>query len=201
MYATFKLFQSHLDLAHTYWKMLIQKGDCVIDATCGNGYDALVLANLSLTDSSGTLFCCDIEPKAIENTRTLLSSHLNEETMQRIQYIQGCHSQIHILAFPQKPKLIVYNLGFLPRGDKSKTTRVETTLESVHASLELLEVGGAISLTCYPGHEEGKREQEALLQTLHQLPPQEWSVCHHCWINRNQSPSLIFLQKKLSVAK
>ena len=56
-------FQSHLDLAHTYWKSLVQAGDTVIDATCGNGQDTLFLAKLCLNDQQGLLYAIDILPK------------------------------------------------------------------------------------------------------------------------------------------
>ena len=34
----------HLKLAHHLWDQLLQKGDWALDATCGNGHDALFLS-------------------------------------------------------------------------------------------------------------------------------------------------------------
>ena len=57
------------------------------------------------------------------------------------------------------PKLIVYNLGYLPGSDKLLTTKTSSTLLSVEKALSLIAPNGAISITCYPGHEEGKKEE------------------------------------------
>ena len=40
------MHKPHLDQAHLYWKNLLKPDDRVIDATCGNGKDALRLADL-----------------------------------------------------------------------------------------------------------------------------------------------------------
>ena len=65
MRPTFSLFQSHIDLAHCLWKRLISPEDIVIDATCGNGHDALLLSTLA---HRGTIHLFDIQPQAIENS-------------------------------------------------------------------------------------------------------------------------------------
>lgn len=175
---------AHIDLAHQYWARLIQPGDTVIDATCGNGHDTLALAKLPV----GKIFAIDLQPEAIRSTRTRLKGH-------SVTYIEGCHS-----TFPEEigrdtVRLIVYNLGYLPGGDKTKTTMTQTTLESIKNAQELIMNGGAISITCYPGHPEGKREEEAILEYVESLDPALWSCWHHRWINRYASPSLLLLQK------
>lgn len=47
-----------------------------------------------------------------------------------------------------------YNLGWLPGGDKSITTKLEDTLESIEAAKRLVKHGGMISIMLYPGHAE-----------------------------------------------
>lgn len=197
MHGGYPLFQSHLDLAHSYWKMLIKSGDIVIDATCGNGHDSVILAELALNTEEGAIHAFDIQAQALESTRQKIESHFPKEKAERIFYHQTCHSQLS-QAIPQEHKaikLVVYNLGYLPGGDKSKTTLLDTTLKSIEEAQKLIVPGGAISITCYPGHEEGKIEEEALLQLIAKLPPHTWSCCHHRWLNRKKSPSLILMQK------
>lgn len=196
MYSRFPLFQSHLDLAHAYWSTLIIPGDCIIDATCGNGYDALILSQLALTDHSGELHALDIQLEALNSTRLRLANHLSTGQLARVHLHQSCHSHFPSTLSSGSVKLIVYNLGYLPGTSKIITTRVETTLESLRTAQTLICLGGGISITCYPGHSEGAREQTALVEYLSQLSPTEWSVCHHCWLNRRQAPSLILLQRK-----
>lgn len=47
-----------------------------------------------------------------------------------------------------------YNLGWLPGGDKSITTKLEDTLESIEAAKPLVKHGGMISVMLYKGHAE-----------------------------------------------
>ena len=178
---TFSHFKSHIELAHRYWQQLVQSGDIVIDATCGNGQDTLFLAQLK----PAKLFAIDIQEKALTNTKTLLGASDN------VIFHHACHSQFPQEILAKSVKLIVYNLGYLPGGDKSLTTQSETTLMSLQKALDLIVPGGAISVTCYPGHAEGAIEEEKILQWAENLDRQQWSCCHHRWCNRQKAPSLL----------
>lgn len=197
MRGKFHLFQSHLDLAHDYWNRLLQPGDRVIDATGGNGYDSLYLAGRCLSQASGELYVMDVQEEAIEESRRRLQGELEGALFERVVFLQQCHSTFPATLSEQSVKLIVYNLGYLPGGHKEKTTQVSTTLESLKKALDLVMRGGAISITCYPGHEEGAREEEQLLLFCQTLDPKVWSCCHHRWINRMCSPSLLLVQSCL----
>lgn len=191
MQTHFPLFSSPIDLAHRYWRALLLPTDTAIDATCGNGKDTLRLAQL-LTE--GRVVGMDVQEEALIKTRQLLEENLSVDQLAHVELLL----QSHVVFPPLKNvKLIVYNLGYLPGGDKKKTTQTESTLESFHNALALISPGGAISLTCYPGHEEGQREQAALLQEAKNLSSSQWNVCHHEWLNRPTSPSLLFIQKIL----
>lgn len=52
-------------------------------------------------------------------------------------------------------RLIAFNLGYLPGGDKTITTESETTLEALKVAKEILMPGGLISLLVYVGHPGG----------------------------------------------
>lgn len=192
---SFPLFQSHLDLAHTFWKQLVHIGDTVIDATCGNGYDTLKLCELALAQDKGRIYSFDIQEQAINSTQLYLASHLSLDLQKRVILRQGCHSAFSADILSESVKLIVYNLGYLPGGNKNKTTERFTTLQSVHHAQTLLQPGGMISITCYPGHLEGEKEQKDLLVYASTLSPKEWSCCHHQWNNRLHSPTLLLIQK------
>ncbi len=193
----FPLFQSHLDLAHTYWTQIVQKGDLAIDATCGNGHDTLKLCQLSLSIDKGKVYAFDIQSQAIKSTHHFLDTHLTGELKCRVDIRHCCHSAFPTDILPQSIKLIVYNLGYLPGGNKDQTTQVETTLTSLHHAQKLLQPGGVISITCYSGHTEGAKEQAAILDYVSCLSPKEWSCCHHVWLNRQQAPSLLILQHQI----
>jgi tRNA G37 N-methylase Trm5 len=187
----FPLFSSHLDLAHQYWAALVKGDDIVIDATCGNGYDTLALAKLK----PKKLYALDIQKKALDSAGELVNKHLSVVDQEKINWILTNHVVFPSEILDRSVKLIVYNLGYLPKGDKSIMTRAETTLQSLKNALTLLTYGGCVSLTCYPGHPEGAQEEKDLLEYTTQLPPKEWSCCHHRWLNRSQSPSLLIIQK------
>lgn len=174
----------HLGLAREYWKGLLKIGDLAIDATCGNGHDTLFLSELC------SVIGLDIQTQAIQNTEILLAKHQKKALLYQLS-----HEAIDTLSPPSPPKLIVYNLGYLPRGDKSITTKTETTLESLKKSFEMLQSEGALSVICYPGHEEGFREEKVIVEWASHLPQGRSSVCYHQWINRPNSPSLLWIVK------
>lgn len=192
MRQNFPLFQSHLDLAHRYWKSLLHCGDWVIDATCGRGNDTLELAHLLQEKGGGGVIGIDIQQEAILATRELLETR---GLLSNVHLFHGSHTDFPKLAGEVPIKLVVYNLGYLPKGNKGLTTQVATTLQSVEKALELLVPGGGLSIACYPGHPEGALEEKALVGLLGSLPPALWNVYNHSSLNRNAAPSLILVQK------
>jgi predicted methyltransferase len=186
----FTLFQSHLDLAHRYWQELINPGDLAIDATAGNGYDTILLANM--VGLNGRVISFDIQLAAIESTRIKLDA---EQLVNRVELIHGSHEIFPETIQSNSVSLVVYNLGYLPGGDKNCFTRVDSTLTSVRSAANLIKPGGMISITCYPGHEEGAKEEKAIIETVSKWDPAVWSISRMEWLNRNHSPSLLLIQK------
>lgn len=187
------IYKPHIQAAQRAWKQLLNDEDVVIDATCGNGHDTLFLARQSI----GKLYAIDIQSQALIQTQSLLQASLSQEQYARVRFVHGCHSTFPQELNKESVKLIVYNLGYLPKGDKAITTQVETTVKSIENALKLIQAGGLISITCYPGHPEGQREEEAILNYATTLNPQQWSSHHQRWINRPLSPNLLFLQKTI----
>lgn len=180
----------HLLAASMLWQSLVKPEDHVIDATCGNGHDTLQLAKFV---PRGLVWAFDIQDAAIRTTGKRLAE---AKLLDRVHLRQISHEK-----FPQEIplasiRLIVYNLGYLPGGDKLKTTQVATTLASLHKALSLLMPGGAVSITLYPGHEEGGKEKEALLEFSENLASDFWTSCHLQWTNRLKAPSLLLIWKK-----
>jgi hypothetical protein len=190
-----RMEHSFVKLAHRYWKELLQEGDWAIDATCGNGHDTLVLTNLLKTHRSWGVLSLDIQEAALKNTQERLREHLSSEELSHIHFFQHSHETFPSLAKLHPIRLIVYNLGYLPGVHNKKTTLTSTTLISVENALQLLIPGGMLSILCYPGHEEGLKEQTALIEQLAKLPPLLWQVRHHALLNKPTAPSLILVQK------
>jgi SAM-dependent methyltransferase len=194
MRASFPLFNTPIDLSHHLWERLLEEGSEVVDATCGNGKDSLFLAKL-LESKQGKLYCIDIQDKALIHTKELLQKEANS-FLSAVSFFHQSHETFPEEIKPDSLKLIVFNLGYLPGADKSKTTQVHSTLQSVKTALTLLKDGGVLSITCYPGHEEGKKEEKALLNLLSTLNPSLWCFSAFYWPNRKDSPSLFLVQKK-----
>ena len=92
---------------------------------------------------------------------------------------------------------IMYNLGFLPGGDKSITTMHETSLLSIKEGLEVLASNGIMTICIYRGHSEGKEEENIILQYLELLPKSKFGVMYHSFLNRSkEAPILIVIEKK-----
>lgn len=142
----------------------------------------------------------DIQPHAIEETFQRLSQHNID--MSRVQLYNEGHenmwerAQEHPEWF-QNVKLVSFNLGYLPGGDKSIHTRVDTTLTAVAGASRLVVPGGVISIVQYP-HAEGLLESEALRNwyKVH-LPHHDWIVTN--LMNPTESevqPSILFLVRR-----
>jgi SAM-dependent methyltransferase len=154
----------HLEKAHQFWKDHLKPSDHVIDATCGNGKDTSVLAEIV---TEGHVYAIDIQMDAIEKARGYVPWN-------NVTFFHRCHTH---LPEDKRVKLVVYNLGYLPGGNKTLTSQTESTLLSVERALAILPLGGALSVTCYPGHPEGAKEEKSLQkwsQTLSQKV--EWTT-------------------------
>ena len=90
----------------------------------------------------------------------------------------------------------VFNLGYLPGGDKRITTLRETTLPAVDAALDLLNDGGIILIAISPGHAEGEIEGKLLTEMLSTLDRKQICVSRFTILNSPTSPYFIAVEKK-----
>ena len=184
------LIQTTTDLAMHIIRGYIRPGDVIIDATCGNGHDTLKL----LSGEPSKLYGFDIQQNAIDATRSLLTekgfgSRLKDETVKLI-----CDSHENMEAYVTGPvKAIVFNLGYLPGCDKTKTTTKDSTLKAVISALGLLAADGVICITMYSGHPEGAKEKSALLSWAAKLEPGKYHTAYISMINQKNSPPEILL--------
>ena len=126
--------------------------------TVGNGNDTLFLANISKK-----VFGFDIQDIAIKNTTKLLE----ENNVDNYELFNISHDKIDIVLnkYKNNIKLILFNLGYLPCGDKFITTNHETTLNAIKSSLDMLKNDSLILVVFYP-HPEGKLEAKVVLDYL-----------------------------------
>jgi len=92
---------------------------------------------------------------------------------------------------------VVFNLGWLPGGDHSITTRWETTERAVQAALELLKPGGVLVICAYPGHAEGDRERQELTGFLGRLNNRVYNVLRQQFLNAGAGAPECFVVQKI----
>lgn len=170
-------------------------GDTAVDATMGNGHDTLMLCEL--VGENGKVHAFDVQAQAVKNTRLRLKEAGVEERAE----LHLCGHE-HMAEYVKAPvQAVMFNLGWLPGGDKHITTLWQTTKTAVLSALKLLEVGGICIICVYPGHEAGDYEREQLSQSLAAIRPQDFNIVHHKFINAGPgAPECYILQKQPSVS-
>ncbi len=176
------------------WQLVprfLSEGDTVVDATVGNGKDTAALC--TLVGPGGRVYGFDIQQDALDRAQAYIN-----ETAPEIPctLIRGSHAdmQAHI---HHPVDLILFNLGYLPGGDKSITTQAESTLEAMAASLGLMRPGGKIAAVLYPGHAPGAQEADAVKAWASSLNQKQYGVLALTFTNQvNNPPQLILIEKK-----
>lgn len=182
------------DIAQAWLATNIHEGDNVIDATLGNGFDTLFLAEQ--VGETGHVFGFDVQQQALTTTKTLLQ----DQPCQQSFFLAG-HETMH-QHIPEKVhghiQAIMFNLGWLPHGDKSIITHADTTILALQHSLQLLSPLGCLSIMLYPGHQGGDTEAEQIttwLQNKH-LHHCHFKLKQICVPHRPKAPVLLQIQKE-----
>jgi 16S rRNA C1402 N4-methylase RsmH len=142
-----------------------------VDATAGNGFDTLFLA--MLVGERGRVIAVDRQTSAIETTRIRLEQN---GCLPQTELIVGCHSRLaEYLAAKAGPysqqnssvgpigiDIAMFNLGYLPLGDKSIITETATTLQALSQVEAHLRSDGLLSVISYPGHLGGSEEHRSV---------------------------------------
>lgn len=170
---------------HHFLKEHIKEGDFCIDATVGNGNDTLLLCQLAGT--TGKVMGFDIQKAAIDTAnKVLLSAGLNH----RARLILDSHSHMSHYAASGTVDCIVFNFGYLPKGDHKLATRPDTSKEAIKQGLTLLKKGGMMSLCIYSGGDSGFEERDVLLAYLKKLDTRCYIVIVSSYYNRPNHPPI-----------
>lgn len=178
-----------LDFSHHLLTESVQKGETVIDATCGNGFDTLFLSDL--VGKAGKVLAFDIQKQAIQNTKKLLDK--NSST--NVSLFHDSHASMdHYLQ--GKIGGAIFNLGYLPGSDKSIITKGKSTIAALATVLHALKKDRLAVLVVYYGHAGGNQEKDALLTYVTKLDQRNFSVLYYGFINqKNQPPFIIAIHK------
>lgn len=179
-----------LDLAHRYLRQHVQPGDLCIDATCGRGFDTKLLCEL--TGDGGKVIGFDIQQDAIDSAAALLAEN-------------GLHAELHLESHANMAQYaaagtvscIVFNFGWLPRGDHNIFTHADSSIAALEAGLRLLKTGGSLVLCVYYGGANGFTERDAILEYLSALNSRDYTVLQCSFPNRTGCPPFaVFVTKE-----
>lgn len=179
------------NIVSKYFMSFIKDGDVCLDATVGNGNDIAAISKL--VGDHGKVYGFDIQNLAIDNTRELLKS---QNTLGRTILILDSHENLDKY-IRESLDFIIYNLGYLPRGDKRIITNEKSTIISIEKSLKLMRKGSIMLITAYPGHPGGMYENTAVSETLSRLKQKDFNVLKYDFINQKNDPPVLYAVEKL----
>lgn len=170
----------------------LKNGGRALDGTAGNGRDTLFLAQLA--GGSGKVWAFDIQAQALSNTAGLLRENGVEE---RVELIAASHADL--ADYVREPlNAAMFNFGYLPGGDKTVTTKADSSVRAMQAAAALLAEGGLLTAVVYSGHPAGLAEAAAIEQWAAALPQEQYQVLHYRFTNqRNHPPQLLAIEKRI----
>ncbi|WP_406835023.1 class I SAM-dependent methyltransferase [Lactococcus lactis] len=190
-----------LEMAHWMLKDIIKTNDVVVDATMGNGYDTQFLAELG-----ANVYAFDVQEEALNATEKRLDdagikNQIFEKNLSNlltepsVNLVLSGHEKLS--EYVKEPiKAAIFNLGYLPKTDKSVVTNADTTLTALDALTNQLVVGGRIAIMIYYGHEGGMEEKNAVIKWTSSLPQKDWEVTSYAPLNQIHTPPILVLIEK-----
>lgn len=179
------MIENAVTFVHNKLKEILTLEDITIDATMGNGFDTLFLAQ-----HSKFVYSFDIQKQALQNTKSLC----DDNNISNVSLILDGHQNIN--NYIKKPvKAVTFNLGYLPGGDKSVKTVLDSTMSALKQSINSLDKKGLIAITVYIGHEGGQAESDALLTYLKTLDKSHFMVLKYEFFNRTNAPYVLLIEK------
>ena len=128
------------------------KFEVAVDATVGNGYDTLFLANYFQK-----VIGIDIQELAVKRSKEKTKDLTNVEI-----YLDDFNN----IDKYQYANLIIFNLGFLPGSNRKIKTQDYTSNEAILKAYEILD--GTLIVACYVQHEGGYEEFLKLINSLNE---------------------------------
>jgi SAM-dependent methyltransferase len=168
-----EMIQERLTAAASSWiEVALFDGALAVDATVGNGYDALFLGHR--VGPKGKVLGFDVQKAALAGAREILKF---VGSINHVSLIHDSHTRVaDYLPAGAAINAAMFNLGYLPRGNRHIITRPDTTVLALRSILEHLAEKGRVTLLVYRGHEGGVPEYEGVRQFLEGLPGDKWLV-------------------------
>lgn len=187
---------SLVNTAHELIRDILRPGDIAIDATVGNGHDTLFLAEQ--VGSSGRVYGFDIQQGAIDSTRKKFRQNALSDCLTLIHASHADMGEKVPFDLHGRIQVIMFNLGYLPGGDKSVITLTDSTLSALSAASRILAVNGVITLLAYPGHQGGDQETDQVKIWCERLNPEQFKVSTIYSRAHKESAPRLFVISKIS---
>lgn len=153
-----------------------------VDATLGNGNDALFLSNL--INDRGIVIGYDIQELSIENSTKLFKEQNINNVFPKLKS--------HEFIEEENIDLVIFNLGFLPGSDKTIKTNKVSSLNALKNLLPKMNQDNMLIILClYVGHQEGLEESIVIDDFVKNLPSSRYLVTKYQNYNRPTSPYLL----------
>lgn len=162
---------SLVKLAHQLIKEKLRPGDITVDATLGNGHDTAFLAEQ--VGQSGRVYGFDIQQSAVMAVAIKLAR------WECLTLMQASHVEMGTkIPVPHQGKIraCMFNLGYLPGGDKRIITQAESTLTALAIASRILDRDGILTILAYPGHLGGELETLQVTNWCGQLDKQLFNI-------------------------
>jgi hypothetical protein len=154
--------------AASWIEVALFDGALAVDATVGNGFDALFLAHR--VGPKGRVLGFDVQKAALAGARELLKF---VGSIDRVSLIHDSHSHLaEYLPAGAAIEAAMFSLGYLPQ----IVTQADTTVLALRSVLERLAKRGRVTLLVYRGHEGSIPEYQEIREFLEQLPDDQWKV-------------------------
>ncbi|WP_437228633.1 class I SAM-dependent methyltransferase [Planctomicrobium sp. SH661] len=183
---------SMTQLAHEIVRSTLRPGETVIDATAGNGHDTLFLSQQ--VGVTGIVWAMDIQRQALESTQRRLMTH----GCSNVRLVHGSHAEMEQLiphCLEQSISAIMFNLGYLPHHDHQLTTKVETTVIALQASLRALRPGGVLTVMTYRGHPGSEEEAGSVEELIDSLKADTFGSFRFPQASPKRGPHLLAVKK------
>lgn len=181
-----------LSVAHGFLMQYGRRGGFALDATAGNGQDTLFLARL--VGNTGRVLAMDLQPEAVAATAAAVD---NNGCAGWVRTVCDSHENLAQYAAPGSVDIAVFNLGYLPGGDRTVFTTPETSVPAIAAALGLLRRGGVLTACVYAGGLQGTYERDAVLAYFRSLPPAQYTVLITEFAGRSETQAVpVCVQKQ-----
>lgn len=177
------IYNNTKTLVESLMKSKIPTSKICLDMTFGNGNDSYKMLSIN---KSIQIYGFDIQKNCIDNAKktnnlkVINDSHLNFENYTN-----------------EKIDFAVFNLGYLPGGDKNITTDYDTVIKTLEKLLKLMNIEGQIVITFYPGHRPGFEESINIINFLRNLNQKEFNVIRYDFINQINNPPFVCLIERI----